>query len=154
MTWCVQLSSRPRGSTSRVPVWHLRAVRQAYKQNQGNHSSESKNSFDVVRRPIPKHSRNMASNYAEIYWVHTWTLFGLLFCARRPVRKDDIETMSIICRFTCRFQLNSGREIDTPATFDVESTSFRCLPIFLSHWAWSSLTFMWWFLPQQERKDL
>ena len=45
--------------------------------------------------------------------------------AHYPVRNDDIETMSIICRFTCRFRLESGPEIDMLATFDVESTSFR-----------------------------
>ena len=36
--------------------------------------------------------------------------------------------MSIICRFTCRFRLKSGPEINMQATFafDVESTLFRC----------------------------
>ena len=50
--------------------------------------------------------------------------------------RNDVDStpMSIICRFSCCFRLESGPEIDMLATFDVESTSFRCHRIFLSHW--------------------
>ena len=46
----------------------------------------------------------------------------------------DLTTMSIIRRFRCCFRLESGPEIDMLLKFDVESTSFRCRRIFLSHW--------------------
>ena len=48
------------------------------------------------------------------------------------VRKDDIETMSIICRFTCCFGLKNGPKSDTLGTFEVESTWFRRRRIVLS----------------------
>ena len=58
--------------------------------------------------------------------------------AQCPVRNADIETISILCLFTCRFRLDSGPEIDMLATLDVESTSFRCRRISLSHRACGS----------------
>ena len=54
--------------------------------------------------------------------------------AKRHRNDVDSTPMSVMCRFTCRFRLESGPEIDMLATFDVESKSFRCLRIFLSHW--------------------
>ena len=36
-----------------------------------------------------------------------------------PVRNDAIETMSLICRFICRFRLERDPEIEFLATLDV-----------------------------------
>ena len=56
-----------------------------------------------------------------------------------PVQKDDIEMMPFRYRFRLfvvvhvAFDSKVGLEIDMLATNDVESTSFRCRRVFLSH---------------------
>ena len=61
--------------------------------------------------------------------------------AKRRHRNDvDFTPTSILCRFTCHFRLESSPKIDILATFDVESTLFRCRHIFPPQWDSPRLT--------------
>ena len=55
-------------------------------------------------------------------------------CERAISKRCRFDIDVVYFRLTCRFRLKCGPEIDMQATFDVESTWFRCRFTFHSHW--------------------